>query len=1007
MSLKKTMYSLIFACIMPVIALSSITAMADAVPELSGLVKHVDASSITGLNDGDSVSVWEDMAGYNDFVTRSGDTDPVYVTGAINNLPVVRFSADGAMKASTTETHFSGNQPHTVFVVANPNAFSDDSVWHIGKDGSGTYSGFNLEDASAIGCRMGNGWNKFVPNAPYSLGVTSLFTISYSGTNYGDYALEINGQPTQNATNQAGNKMSMSNSTIHLGDRDNGTPGFDGDIAELLVFNKLLNSTEMAHVSSYLASKYALPTTYTMPGAYVVDQSPAEGAQRVGQDTQITWDVRLAEGTPAYSVFFGSDPNDVDPNNIANPAIPVAVTQDSFYSPPEALAPATTYYCRIAISDDAGSSYGNLTTFTTGGDVAGISPTDNATGLASSVTVSWAADAAGSSYIDGYEIYLDVDANDVDPENPQETITAAVTENQWQTPELADGITYNCRIVSMHGGETVLEGTTNFKIGELVGYWAFDGDLADSIGENDAARTADNFAEGLIDEASAVVFDGDSPVVVPTAGLGNSSNWTISCWEYSDPAAGGGWESILGCGSDDAGWGVFEFGRLNTKEYVWGFGNDDYQYTPHDDSYGRGEWHFHAMSYDRDARLATWYVNGVKMHEYANNTAVLVSEFHVGNVRGLSQPFTGKVDDLKLYSRPLTSAEVLNEYVNGVGGAPILPVPASGTRNVAWDVVLEWTASDSATGHTIEFGKLSDLSDATPIALAGDVSSFDLFAGLGVKLDLNTEYYWRITSTLPDKTVAGPVWFFEIRDLIGDLNSDLVVDGSDLETMAAKWLDDASTTVPSGTLYNFIDQEVWDVTGGDPNLGNYDAYAVGDLWGQGKLDIKTDPTPGDESYTPPSQTIIYTATGTSSQQQIVGIVFIDAIDFSEFDRMGFWAYQRESTGNFQFRPIDTDGNQPFGETCTIDSLQTNNDKWHNYEWDINRDTPTNIRKVDIWFADNEFTIEYGNFYLVKDGEAVVVCLEENRVTEDFNSDCMVNLLDLEFLAKDWMLDASN
>ena len=92
---------------------------------------------------------------------------------------------------------------------------------------------------------------------------------------------------------------------------------------------------------------------------------------------------------------------------------------------------------------------------------------------------------------------------------------------------------------------------------------------------------------------------------------------------------------------------------------------------------------------------------------------------------------------------------------------------------------------------------------------------------------------------------------------------------------------------------------------------------------------------------------------------------------------------------------------------TVNNFGNNNDKWHRYEWDIGAQAGANIYKVDIWTGGTDFTIEYGNWFLIKDGVEVEVCLEENRIAEDLNSDCKVNLLDLAIMAENWMLDASN
>ncbi len=734
---------------------------------------------------------------------------------------------------------------------------------------------------------------------------------------------------------------------------------------------------------------------------HVLDQSPVDGATRVGQDVQLDWDVRSATGTPSFDVYLSSDPNDVDPNAVAT-----ATTTDTFYTPATPLDPATLYYWRIDVSDDVNTVpiMGDVFTFTTGGDVVGLYPADGATGVETDVTISWTGDAPGSTYIDEYAIYF----GETLPGTP--SATATEPNLFWQTPELTDNTTYQCKVVSMHMGTPVAEATVSFTTGSLVGYWPFDDNLTDMVGSNDATRANPHFGTGVIGTGSAAEFSesyGDERIVIAIPDVATGGSWTISLWDFSDAEIGGGWESILGNGADADGWGTFEFGRYNFNRYIFGL-TGTYRATPNDSSYLRGGWQCHTISYDSVARAATWYINGESVSVYSGKTFTLDGELSVGNVKGLSQPFNGKVDDLKLYSRPLTGAQVLQSFIDDLAGKPYNPSPAVGTGDMPWDATLEWRFAETPDSAVIEIGMEADLSDATTVALTGDMTSFDTFAGLGIHLTPSTGYYWRVIPTYDGTPVTGPTWYFVVRDLLGDLSGNLMVNMEDFGALSAQWNVDTFEIVPSGAQHPFVDQEAWSSTGGDPNLAEFDAYvAPGGAWGTSELTVKTDPTTStDPNFPTPTQTLLWTATGDAGQQQLAGLVFPDGpIDFSQFDRFGFWTYQTNCDGNFQFRPITTNAAQPI--TKTVWGMNANNDKWHNYEWEVGGSGTLDIYKVDIWVGDNEFTIEYSDFYLVKDGVEVPLCFEENWFAEDLNNDCIVDILDVEVLAGDWLLDASN
>ncbi|MBN1815841.1 MAG: LamG domain-containing protein [Sedimentisphaerales bacterium] len=740
---------------------------------------------------------------------------------------------------------------------------------------------------------------------------------------------------------------------------------------------------------------------------YIENFSPAIGAIRVGQDVQLRWEVFNATGIPSFDVYLSANPDDVDPSVDPNTtAVPVATSTDTFYIPASPLDPATLYYWRIDVADDVNTVpiMGTILTFNTGGDVVDLYPPEGATGVANELTITWTGDAEGSAYIDEYAIYFG--------ETLPETPTAIVAETQWQPPVLSDGTTYQCKVVSLHLGTSVAEATTSFTTGTLVGYWPFDDNLTDMIGSNDGTRANPLYVPGFIGDGSAADFAGDlgnDPVVVPLTNLDSTGNWTITLWEYSYDQ-GGGWESILGNGTDADGWGTFEFGRYNSYRYVLGFnqGGSPYNYTPDDSSYLREGWHFHVLSYNSAIHMVHWYVDGGLVQTYTGRSITLAPDLYVGNVKGHSQPFDGKVDDLKIYNKPLTAGQALQAYIDGVNGAPINPVPASGAGNIPWDVTLSWALVESPTGMTIEIGKEPDLSDATSIDLAPDATSFDVLSGLGRKLDPSSGYFWRVTATYPDKTSAGPIWFFTVRDLLSDINDDLLVTLEDVSMISAQWLSDQFEIIPADTEYVYVNQEIW---GTDPNLGDYDAYVTpGGPWGTSKLSVNTSPTPADDPnnpiYTPPSQTLLWTAWGDAGQQQLCGLVFPESVNFNDFDRFGFWVYQKGCDGNMEFRPIEEGTlNRPF--TKTEWGFGVNNDRWHKYEWEIGAQASANIYKVDIWVGDNEFTMEFGNFYLVKDGVEVPICLNKNLIIEDLNSDCVIGLADISILVDDWLLDASN
>lgn len=74
-----------------------------------------DANAITGKNDGDAISQWDDRMGNFNMVQATGDKQPTYQTSEIGGKPIVRF--DGTDDRMATSGNTGLGQPTTIFIV--------------------------------------------------------------------------------------------------------------------------------------------------------------------------------------------------------------------------------------------------------------------------------------------------------------------------------------------------------------------------------------------------------------------------------------------------------------------------------------------------------------------------------------------------------------------------------------------------------------------------------------------------------------------------------------------------------------------------------------------------------------------------------------------------------------------------------------------------------------------------------------------------------------------------
>lgn len=130
----------------------SLLASFPAIPSLKLLL---DATAITGLSDGDSVSTWLDSSGFANHVTQSGTSRPVYKTNILNGRAVVRFDGTNHwMSSSRTPVPRAAinTQGVTWFAVVYTATGESNSEYIVGQKAP-NHTDFT---ASGLGASLGN-----------------------------------------------------------------------------------------------------------------------------------------------------------------------------------------------------------------------------------------------------------------------------------------------------------------------------------------------------------------------------------------------------------------------------------------------------------------------------------------------------------------------------------------------------------------------------------------------------------------------------------------------------------------------------------------------------------------------------------------------------------------------------------------------------------------------------------------------------------------------------------
>jgi autotransporter-associated beta strand protein len=226
-----------------------------------------------------------------------------------------------------------------------------------------------------------------------------------------------------------------------------------------------------------------------------------------------------------------------------------------------------------------------------------------------------------------------------------------------------------------------------------------------------------------------------------------------------------------------------------------------------------GNWYHVVVEFDRTSNLARLWVNGVESTSTSSTRTIAAGEFIAGenwpvfgavnSSSGWGNYFQGTLDDLRVYTKALTQAEI-NAIYQSAGSLPAGgPIPADGERDVALTPLLKWTPGRATYQHDVFLG--TNLAAVT----AATTNSPEYVARRSVAnyapgtLLPNTTYYWRVDEIVGGTNVAtGSVWnFVTAPDTIhGGLKLQYTLDARD--TLGNITYDRGGPPFQDGTLNN-------------------------------------------------------------------------------------------------------------------------------------------------------------------------------------------------------------
>lgn len=221
-------------------------------PVTDGLVLLLDGDSLADA--AGAVSVWGDESGS----ATQAETlrQPVAVADAINGHGVVRFDGVDDRLDLASNLFTPASLPRTIFTVFQ----SDDFRGHILGTGAPT-AGALTSRGYGIGVAANKPFAK--AHSTSGLWLLSADNVAQSGpqivaASFTNAGAELRSGCTLSAS--ATTPMPADFATASVGGTHDGVESFAGDIAEILVYDRLLTSEEHTQVWDYLAEKYTIAT---------------------------------------------------------------------------------------------------------------------------------------------------------------------------------------------------------------------------------------------------------------------------------------------------------------------------------------------------------------------------------------------------------------------------------------------------------------------------------------------------------------------------------------------------------------------------------------------------------------------------------------------------------------------------------------------------------------------------------------------------------------------------
>jgi len=366
---------------------------------------------------------------------------------------------------------------------------------------------------------------------------------------------------------------------------------------------------------------------------------------------------------------------------------------------------------------------------------------------------------------------------------------------------------------------------------DLIAYYELDettGVVVDELGTNNGTNSgATRGVAGIINDAFD--FDGSNDYVDVT-GISSDNTWSVSVWVNADNLVGT--SKIFDCSTGRA---TFEY---QTAQGGWLYYDTTYRAVGITEKF-LDTWQHWVITQDgTDLEI---YQNGSSIYSTTSAGKSLGGTCVLGKRYTGADYFDGTLDEIGIWDRQLSEAEIIELYNSGMGQRPIDTFTLENVGTLPWHELTIWandTAGNVGSNYTIwEYDVFVTNQTWNNETSEGAVEPFTLNATLGTGLTFNsatltyngTDYAGTITNTggtdyyIDTEIDISNVDAEEEREFYWNLalsNGESYNTSTQTQNVTALFIDDCTSF---GTLilnYTLYDEDTQDLISPDPAVDN-------------------------------------------------------------------------------------------------------------------------------------------------------------------------------------------